>query len=52
MKGLPALFAIVVLWVFMYGCYWVAKTVSYSLFYADMVEETIQETVKPECLLR
>lgn len=33
-----------------YGCYWVAKTVSYTIFYEDMVEQTIRETVKPEYL--
>lgn len=33
-----------------YGCYWVAKTVSYSFFYEDMVQHTIVEMVKPEYL--
>lgn len=35
---------------FLYGCYWTAKTVSYNVFYEDMVVETVQETVKPQCL--
>lgn len=35
---------------FLYGCYWVAKTVSYSVFYEDMVIRTINKTVKPEAL--
>lgn len=29
-----------------YGSYWVAKTVSYSIFYEDMVQQTISEMVK------
>jgi len=33
-----------------YGGYWAAKTTSYTLFYEDMVIDTIQETVKPEAL--
>jgi hypothetical protein len=36
---------------FIYGCYWVVKTVSYTIFYEDMVEQTIKETVKQSCLL-
>lgn len=35
---------------FLYGCYWVAKTVSYNVFYEDMVEETIELKVKETCL--
>ena len=35
---------------FIYGCYWIAKTVSYQIFYKDMVRETITEMVKPEAL--
>jgi len=35
---------------FIYGCYWVAKTVSYSVFYKNMVQQTITEMVKPESL--
>lgn len=35
---------------FIYSCYWVAKTVSYSIFYEDMVQQTITEMVKPESL--
>lgn len=33
-----------------YGCYSVTKTVSYKIFYEDMVRETITEMVKPEAL--
>ncbi len=32
------------------GGYWVAKNVSYAVFYEDMVIETIRQTVKPEYL--
>ena len=35
---------------FFWGCYWVSKTVSYSLFYESMVEETVVDMVKPEYL--
>ncbi len=33
-----------------WGCYWVAKTVSYNLFYENMVQETVRDMVKPEYL--
>lgn len=33
-----------------YGMYWVAKTVSYEIFYKDMVEQTVREMVKPDSL--
>ena len=36
----------------LYGCYWVAKTVSYSMFYEDMVRATITEMVKQEYLIK
>ena len=35
---------------FIYGGYWIAKTVSYSIFYEDMVKETDIELVKTESL--
>lgn len=34
----------------MYGMYWLAKNLSYSFFYKDMVIETIKETVKQSSL--
>ena len=41
----------VILWVaFIYGCYWVAKTMSYAFFYESMVQDTVRELVKPEYL--
>ena len=42
--------AIVAFGFFLYGCYWVAKTVSYSIFYEDMVKATITEMTNEECL--
>jgi len=33
-----------------YGCYYVGKNVSYSLFYEDMVIDTIKETVVTSAL--
>lgn len=35
---------------FVYGSYWVAKTVSYNIFYEDMVIETVKEQVKESCI--
>lgn len=35
---------------FIYGCYWAAKTMSYNIFYEDMVRASISEMVKPESL--
>ena len=34
----------------LYPFYWAAKTVSYEIFYKDMVQDTVREMVKPECL--
>jgi len=36
--------------VFIYAMYWVAKTGSYFFFYEDMVQDTIREMVKQEYL--
>ena len=33
-----------------YGCYWIAKSMSYAIFYESMVEQTVRELVKPEYL--
>jgi len=33
-----------------YGMYWVAKTVSYQVFYEDMVQQTIAEMVDAKYL--
>ncbi len=33
-----------------YFSYWVVKTISYSVFYESMVEDTVREMVKPEYL--
>ena len=30
----------------LYGAYWIAKNMSYWLFYEDMVKQTISESVK------
>jgi len=35
---------------FIWGCYWAAKTISYNIFYEDMVKATIVEMVKQESL--
>jgi len=41
---------IVVSCIALYGMYWVVKTVSYSIFYEDMVKNTIVEMVKKDSL--
>ena len=41
---------IVIAGMFVYGAYWVAKHVSYALFYEDMVVQTIRDQVKPDAL--
>jgi len=33
-----------------YGGYWLTKTLSYSFFYEDMVQETVRELVKSDSL--
>ncbi len=33
------------------GSYWIAKHGSYYLWYEEMVKGTVQEMVKPECLI-
>lgn len=34
----------------LYGSYWLAKTVSYTIFYESMVEQTVREMVKAASL--
>ena len=41
---------IIFLGFFIYGGYWIAKTVSYKLFYKNMVQNSIIEMVKSESL--
>lgn len=53
LKGIMAGVAALAITIFMiWGCYWVVKSVSYNLFYEDMVIQTIQEQVKKEALNR
>ena len=35
---------------FIYGGYWVVKHISYSLWYEDMVKQTVRSMVKPDAL--
>lgn len=37
---------------FLYFCYYIVKTVSYNIFYEDMVRGTITEMVKENSLRR
>jgi len=41
---------IIVSCIALYGMYWVFKTISYSIFYEDMVKNTIVEMVKKDSL--
>lgn len=51
MKKLTATVALVIVSIiFIYASYMVAKSISYTLFYEDMVQQTIREMVKPEYL--
>jgi len=42
---------ILALCLFVWGSYWVAKNVSYWLFYEDMVKETIREMIDKRYLI-
>jgi len=42
--------AMILTFLIIYGGYWIIKKVSYSLFYEDMVKQTITEMVKPDSL--
>ena len=42
--GVVALVAVI------YASYWIAKNVSYAIFYRGMVIESIESRVKPSCL--
>jgi len=50
MSFLKTLVSIFILCVLIYAMYWVAKNVSYVLFYEDLVLETIREVVKEDAL--
>ena len=43
-------FALTALIAVVYGSYYIAKNVSYSMFYEDLVLETISEKVQKKCL--
>ena len=45
---IAGIIAIVISCLAIFGIYWVAKTVSYQIFYEDMVKQTISQMVKPE----
>lgn len=47
---IKSLMGLLVSLLFLYGVYWVTKTVSYEIFYEDMVKRTVRELVKPEAL--
>ena len=49
-KIILSIFGGIIICFFVYVCYWLVKTISYNLFYEDMVKKTVQEMVKPEYL--
>lgn len=50
-KGYVGLILVIVaVLVAIYGAYWIAKTVSYMIFYEDMVKATVREMVKKDSL--
>jgi peptidoglycan biosynthesis protein MviN/MurJ (putative lipid II flippase) len=50
LTGLSGLLTLLLILASFYGAYWIAKTVSYSIFYEEMVKSTITEMVKPEAM--
>ena len=50
MKFLSYILAIIAFVSFIYCAYFLAKNVSYYLWYDDMVKETVREMVKQEAL--
>ena len=51
LKSIGIVFGVIILIIgSLYGCYWVAKSMSYAIFYESMVEQTVREMVKPEYL--
>jgi nitrogen fixation-related uncharacterized protein len=49
-KFMLILLTIIIVCVFLYGMFWLAKNGSYFLWYEDMVKDTIREMVKAEAL--
>ena len=48
--SIMTIIVMIIFGIFTYGMYWLYKTVSYSFFYENMVQQTITEMVKPEYL--
>ena len=51
-EGIRFIFGVVIILTVIYGVYWITKTVSYTIFYEDMVKSTIRDMVKPEYLIK
>jgi hypothetical protein len=47
---LSVIFIIFLFFVIIYWCYLIGKTLSYKIFYEEMVKKTIVQLVKPESL--
>ena len=50
MKIIKAIIALITVCLIIYTSYWIIKKVSYTLFYEDMVEETVRSMVKQDSL--
>lgn len=49
-NAMGIVFGLVLTAAIFYGLFWVTKTLSYQIFYKDMVMETVKDMVKPEAL--
>ncbi len=52
MKAIKCLCIFILCSLFICGSYWIAKHVSYWAFYEEMVQDTIVEQVRYDCLRR
>jgi len=50
-KGIAVIVSICLFTGFVYTCFWVTKNFSYYFMYDILVQETIIENVKTECLI-
>ena len=49
-KTIASIAGVLTFFFIVYGCYWIVKNLSYTIFYEDMVKNTIVEMVKKESL--
>lgn len=49
-NAIATVIAVFVVCATIYGFFWVAKRVSYAMFYESFVQDTVRQMVKPEAL--